>query len=70
MIDRIRQVGHLCRPFGVATENINIIKCINTNVNNESILWLSYKTAMFRHILGAVNLENKKFEGQLILYFA
>ena len=35
MIDRIRQVQPLCRPFGVAKENIIIIKCIYTNVNNE-----------------------------------
>ena len=36
MIDRIRQVGHLCRPFGVAKEHINITKYIYTNVNIEN----------------------------------
>ena len=32
MIDRIRQVGHLCWPFGVAKENINITKYIYTKI--------------------------------------
>ena len=46
MIDRIRQVGHLCRPFDVAKKILILKNIYYTNVNNESILWKhSFKLA-------------------------